>query len=185
MSTPSPLLIGIAGAKQSGKTTLAKLLAEKYTLNHTSFAAPIRSFVAELVGGDLAQLEEHKETPLAWLDGKTPRQMMQTLGTEWGRQMVNGELWVRVAMRNCGARAIFSDVRFANEARAIRFAGGCVIRLDRGAAHEDTHESEIPLPDELVDCEQLNDSTPEEMLRRAVGFIGEWSTGQFITWGSC
>ena len=28
--------------------------------------------------------------------GKTPRYLMQTLGTEWGRMMVDGDLWVEL-----------------------------------------------------------------------------------------
>jgi dephospho-CoA kinase len=58
------LLLGLAGGKRSGKTLLANLLADKYGLLHTSFAAPIREFTANLLGGTLEQLESRKNRQL-------------------------------------------------------------------------------------------------------------------------
>jgi len=164
------LIIGIAGGKRSGKTLLANMLAERYGLLHTSFAAPIREFTANLLGGSLEQLEVEKESPIAWLNGITPREIMQTLGTEWGRMLIAPDLWVRVCMRKvAGAgRAVISDVRFPNEARAIRDAGGHVIRLHRWGGSTDPHVSELPLDRALVDCEITNDfESPDELLRAA------------------
>lgn len=164
------MIIGLSGQKQSGKSTLGNLLAEKYGLLHTSFAAPMREFVAKLVGCDVVQLEEIKETPIAWLNGRTPRHMLQTLGTEWGREMVSSQLWVLVAMRKAllSGRAILSDVRFANEATAIRAAGGVVIRIARdNACQPDSHTSERPLQETMIDFELRNNGTPEELLDAA------------------
>lgn len=165
------LLIGIAGSKRAGKTLLANMLAERYGLLHTSFAAPIREFTAHLLGGTLEQLEVEKESPIAWLDGVTPRQIMQTMGTDWARMMVHPDIWVRTCMRKvAGAgRAVISDVRFPNEARAIRSAGGHIIRLHRWEdGTKDTHVSELPLDNSLIDCEITNDfDNPSELLHAA------------------
>lgn len=168
------MLIGIAGGKRVGKTTLANMLAEKYQLRHVSFAAPIREFTAHLLGATLDQLEAEKETPIAWLDGITPRRIMQTLGTECGREMWHPDVWVRVAMRKAVAsgRAVISDVRFPNEAEAIRGHGGCILRLSRATSHTvDAHESERPLPPECVDFDLANDGTVPEMLARAESLL--------------
>lgn len=165
------MLIGLAGAKQSGKTLLANLLAESYGLQHFSFAAPIRQFVASLLGGTLEQLEVEKEVPIAWLNGVTPRHMMQTLGTEWGRRMIDQDIWLRLCMRKALAAgsAVISDVRFPNEARAIREHGGKVIRLNRWSQRpEDRHISERPLEPELIDFELANDGDSPDSLLRAV-----------------
>jgi hypothetical protein len=171
MSAWQPVtIVGIAGAKRSGKTTLANYLAETHGMLHTSFAEPIRAFVAQLLGGSLEQLEAAKEEPVAWLDGATPRHMMQTLGTEWGRQLICPELWVRFAMRKAlgAGAAVLSDVRFPNEARAIREHGGIVIRVNRaGSAATDSHISEVPLPDDLVDFELYNGGTFESLYANA------------------
>jgi hypothetical protein len=175
------LLVGIAGSKRSGKTLLANLLAERYGLLHTSFAAPIREFTANLLGGTLEQLEVEKESPIAWLDGKTPRFIMQTMGTDWARQMVCHDIWVRVCMRKVSGagRAVISDVRFPNEAKAIRDAGGHVIRLHRwDGAKYDGHISELPLNDSLIDCELTNDfDNPTELLNAAEAALRHAFTG--------
>lgn len=164
------LLIGIAGQKRSGKTLLANLLSERYGLLHTSFAAPIREFTANLLGGTLEQLEVEKESPVAWLDGVTPRHIMQSLG-DVAKETICHDIWLRVCMRKVSGagRAVISDVRFPNEAKAIRDAGGHVIRLHRwDGAKYDGHISELPLSDSLIDCELTNDfDNPTELLNAA------------------
>jgi hypothetical protein len=164
------MLIGIAGNKQSGKTTLANALSERFGLKHLSFAAPIRAFVCELLGWSEAELEERKEHPIPWLDGTTARHMMQTLGTEWGRNAVHPELWVRRLARqidDAGGRAVISDLRFRNEAETIIARGGIVIRLHR-AHNTDPHPSEARLPSDLVHCEVGNTGTIGELVAKVV-----------------
>jgi hypothetical protein len=189
------VIIGLAGAKQSGKTLLANLLADRYGLQHFSFAAPIREFVASLLGGTLDQLEVEKEVPIAWLNGVTPRHMMQTLGTEWGRRMIDQDIWLRLCMRKAVAsgRCVVSDVRFPNEAKAIRELGGSVIRLNRWSQRpEDRHISERPLEPELIDFELANDTDSPQALLRAVEVllpelrdVGQLSTsGEIVDPGS-
>lgn len=159
-----PLLIGIAGPKRAGKDTLARALCRTLALPQDSFAAPLRRFVADLLGWSLEELEARKEDPIPWLDGITPRHMMQTVGTEWGRDMVHGDLWVRALLQRLSGGGIISDVRFANEARAIRERGGIVIQVNRpGAGQGDEHVSEKPLPFDLVDVFITNDSTREDL----------------------
>lgn len=162
--TAQPMLVGIAGAKRAGKDTLARGLCAAFGLPQDSFAAPLRRFIADLLGWTLEELEARKEDPIDWLDGITPRHMMQTAGTEWGRDMVHGELWVRSLLHRLAGGGIISDVRFPNEARAIRERGGIVIQVNRpGAGQGDAHVSETPLPFDLVDAFITNDSTPEEL----------------------
>jgi len=167
----SKLLIGIAGPKRSGKDTLARLLCGALNARQDSFAAPIRNFIGELIGLDPELLELHKETPIPWLDGVTPRQMMQTVGTEWGRVMVHPELWVNSLMARVShtQHVVISDVRFPNEARAILAHGGVVIAVDRpGTGEGDSHISESPLPAELVTFRVRNIGTPNDMLAAAL-----------------
>jgi len=163
------VLVGIAGPKRSGKDTLAAGLHAALGWPVDSFAGPMRRFVADALGMTLAELEERKETPIDWLDGVTPRHMLQTVGTEWGRDTIHGELWVRSLLARMGERGIVSDVRFPNEARAIIDAGGVVIRLSRpGTGTGDAHISETPLPSGLVTYELRNSGTPEELVSRAM-----------------
>ena len=79
-----------------------------------------------------------KETPSHLLCGATPRRAMQTLGTEWGRNMIGPDVWVRLTMHRVdellasGVNVIIDDVRFDNEAEAIRERDGQLITLSRG-----------------------------------------------------
>lgn len=169
------MLIGIAGPKRSGKDTLAHGLGKALGLPVDSFAAPLRKFVADLLNCSLATLEECKEHPIKWLDGKTPRQLMQTVGTEWGRDIVHPELWLLALLHRVHAKgAIVSDVRFPNEAKAILDRGGIVIRLHRdGTGSGDAHISEKPLPVELVSIELDNDDTAEQLIATALEALAE------------
>ncbi|MDM0006459.1 deoxynucleotide monophosphate kinase [Variovorax sp. J22G73] len=127
-------LIGLAAAAQSGKSTVAGMLVKRSGYQEISFAEPIRQFVCDLVGIRREELEPVKEDVIAWV-GKSPRQMMQSLGTQWGRECVNQNFWcdrvIAEVTRNPGTRYVISDVRFENEARAIRNAGGVIIHLSR------------------------------------------------------
>lgn len=159
------MIVGISGARQSGKTTLGKMLASKYGMRHTSFAEPMRKFVADILGVSTSELEAIKEDPIAWLDGKTPRQLLQTVGTEWGRMLIHNEIWTRSAMQRAGDDCVLSDVRFTNEAKIIRENGGYIVRVRRDSQLPiGEHSSEKPLPSELVDLEITNNQTPEDML---------------------
>lgn len=179
-------IIGLTGQKRSGKDTVAGLIDmhttrpwQKMALRE-SFAGPIRRAVADILGWSMAQLEEHKELPLARLDNVTPRHMMQTLGTEWGRQMILPDLWIRVLETkleeaiNSGLYgvAVITDVRFPNEAKMIKSMDGIILRVVRpGLESADTHSSETPLPDDLVDATIVNDATIPELSAKVGEFM--------------
>ncbi|MGB5907688.1 MAG: hypothetical protein WBG87_09630 [Stenotrophomonas maltophilia] len=161
-----PLYIGIAGGKRVGKDTLANGLASALALPCDSFAAPLRQFVASLLGLSLRELDGRKEDAIDWLAEFTPCHLMQTAGTEWGRDRVHPELWVRSLFARLPAGGLVPDVRFANEAHAIRRRSGVVIRVSRPG--HGSHDSEQPLPDDLVDIEVNNDGTQADLVRRTL-----------------
>lgn len=150
------MLIGLAGLKQSGKSTAGDYLASKYKFDHTSFAAPMRRFAMDVLCMNELQLELGKERPVAFLDNKvSPRKFLQLLGTEFGRDMIHPDLWVRACLMRVRLEhnTVISDVRFCNEAHAIRAMGGKIVQIKRTnqVASGDSHASEQGIHPALID----------------------------------
>jgi hypothetical protein len=134
-------------------------------------ADPIYAALASILGIPETVLRQRstKERPIEWL-GKSPRQLLQTLGTDWGRTLVAEDLWLRIARRrieelaSTGAGAIvIADVRFDNEAAMVHEMGGEVWLVDRRPATEAApHVSEAGISDGLIDRVIDNTGTPEQ-----------------------
>jgi hypothetical protein len=143
-------LIGIAGKAGSGKDTAGAHLVERHGFGQYAFADPIRAMLGALGAFPTSDLinRDTKEEVIDWL-GKSPRQMAQTLGTEWGRELVHPQLWVLMAQRRweaaraAGEDLVITDVRFENEVLWVKEQGGQVIALERaGAGAVSAHASE-------------------------------------------
>lgn len=139
MNWESLNIIGMAGKAGSGKDTAADFLVENYGFVKLSFAWPLYRSLKTMLGIDLRDLA--KEEPLEWL-GVSPRQLLQTLGTEWGRDMVHPGIWVMVMQRRIAelsrsgiTKIVISDVRFHNETNFVR-RHGMLLHLSRDAAPE-------------------------------------------------
>ena len=175
-------LIGLySHAPGSGKSTVANMT---WDFKKISFASPAREFCAKLVsalghdGVSLFQDTDKKEKRIAEI-GVSPRQMMQTLGTEWGRSCIHPELWVMVAagaveqQRKLGRDVVIDDVRFPNEAEMIRRLGGELWLVDRpGVVYEGDHASEGALADVVPDA-VINNRGSLEQLREVVAALLE------------
>lgn len=99
--TQPPKLIGLTGPAGCGKDTVAQILCDTQEFRRIALAEPIRRGIVNMFGIPMGHLtdRELKEQPLAELCGKSPRQAMQTLGTEWGRQHIDLGIWLKVAER--------------------------------------------------------------------------------------
>lgn len=148
------MIIGLIGGAGAGKDTFAEALPPRY--ERRKFAGPLKNMFRTLLavqGVTYPQRErmiegDLKEVPSKFLEGKTPREAMQTLGTEWGRNLIGPDLWVNAAMQGLAGDAVFTDVRFPNEAKAIKAAGGMLFRIVRAdATRVAPHESESALDD--------------------------------------
>jgi hypothetical protein len=145
-------IIALTGAKGVGKTSIAKQIASRDSESRCilSFADPLRRMMAQLIPMDAMTDPAQKEQPVEWLGGKSPRQLLQSLGTDWGRDMVSATIWID-AMRKLIAEQTFGtiiidDCRFENEAQMVQDMGGFVILLHReGVNYTHEHVSEVPI----------------------------------------
>lgn len=172
-----PKLIGLSGRKGSGKDTVADMLLDIEHYKKLSFAGPIKAMLGVLLGVGIEKFEDHqyKETIIPEL-GVTPRQMMQTLGTEWGRQLVHPDLWTMVlgdrikAFQKIKANIVIADVRFDNEAERIKSLGGMICKIERPSLPppEDTHRSESGISPELIDYTLTNDYSKDYLYKQVL-----------------
>lgn len=180
---PFPI-IGLCGLAGAGKSTVARHLADKHGYVLVPFAGPFKAMARAFGLTQREMAGDLKEAPCETLCGKTPRQFMQWLGTEFGREMIGPEIWVNAWRRGieqanidaiadmCDADAralvVSDDVRFANEAAAVRALGGVVLRIERpgaGSASGAGHASEgfAGMPDAII-----HNTADEQALRDRV-----------------
>ena len=184
MSANLPRLVALCGAAGSGKTAAADYLIEHYGYCRFKFAGPLKDML-RAIGLTHSEIEGHaKESKSATLCGRTPRYVMQTLGTEWGRNLVGPDLWVNLwqqrvtalAAENPDARIIVDDMRFPNELDAVKQLGGTRIMLHRATAQvkagDHVSESSLPVDNDMRiiindgDLAQLHHSVLHELLRK-------------------
>lgn len=138
------MLIGILGFIGSGKGTVGDILAE-HGFTKDSFAKPLKDSVSivfgwqrDLLEGDTEQSRKWREQPDAFWSEKferpfTPREALQLMGTEAGRDVFHNDIWViSLLNRAKGKDVVVTDVRFKNEISYIQNNGGIVIRVKRG-----------------------------------------------------
>lgn len=153
-------LIGLAGFAGSGKSAAAEYLARQHGFERVRFAGALKSMMRALlrdagvprrerermIEGDL------KEEPSDILLGRSPREAMQWLGTEWGRDLFGPDLWTSIALARierileAGGSVVIEDVRFINEVRAIELVGGVVVRMNGRGGIAGCHPSEREIP---------------------------------------
>lgn len=176
-----PPLIGLyAPAMQSGKSVVARYLEHLHGYTIVKFAGPLKDMtrallsgmgyqdfqVEDMVDGDL------KEQTIPGFPTTTPRKIMQTLGTEWGREVIQADLWIEVARQKteailrAGGRVVIDDLRFQNEFDFITgWEAAEAWKIIRpGAPMPATdHPSEGLLEDLVFDVVVENDSDLEDL----------------------
>lgn len=128
--------------------------------------------VAALSAGDFATL---RQTVAKHLAGNTHsvRKVLQVLGTEWGRA-TDPERWIRALVSRLDPKAkyVITDVRFPNEADAIRALGGIIVKVDadeRLGEQVDFHPSEVEMAKIVPDHTLLNNGSEVEFRRSVEG----------------
>ena len=152
----TPLLIALGHRKGSGKDLVGAYLVHEYGFVNTSFAEPLKQAASAMCGWDLEDLEDQDFKSMRdeyW--GFTPRWFLQTLGTEFARNLVDQDFWVRAMRRKLcydlkGQDVVITDCRFPNEAELARNAPyhqGLVCEVNRPSLGPivDQHPSETAM----------------------------------------
>jgi hypothetical protein len=142
------MIIGICGLIGSGKDTIADYLQNIHQFKRESFAHTLKDAVAAVFGWDRELLEgrtkqsrEWRETVDSWwaerldMPHLTPRWVLQYWGTEVFRKGFADDIWIAALENKLRASSddiVITDCRFPNEIKAIRAAGGVVVRVRRG-----------------------------------------------------
>ena len=93
-------LVGITGRAGAGKSFVAARLTD-YEL--VSFATPLKVMAAQFL---IQNYDYSKQDVLFFMNNKrrkipelgvTMRHLLQTLGTEWGRKLIDPFIWVNIA----------------------------------------------------------------------------------------
>lgn len=165
-----PRIIGLySPSPQSGKTAVAYELQQHGYIS-VSFASPLKRMLGIFLssagyGHDRIEtmLFDEKEGKIPEF-GVTPRHLMQTLGTEWGRECIGPDVWVDVWKSSVmkwidgGLNVVVDDMRFPNEWDAVKSLGGeCWYVTRPRITHDSEHASEGALNNHGFDRRLTND----------------------------
>lgn len=180
-------IIGLAGPARSGKDTVADILEEvtEGRVERDAFADRLKLIAALALGAQVHPDEVGTKGLRRWADRLkederlaivgpratvtaeiSGREFLQRLGAEGIRGVLGENVLVDAVPfeRDCDL-LILTDVRFENEAEAIRSRGGEVWRIYRPGTGGMTHVSEQPLPASLIDREIDNSGTIADLYR--------------------
>lgn len=122
-------IVAIHGPLNAGKDTIATIIDDLQLrfggapFAHYKFARPLKDAARVMFGFTHTQLEDRvlkEAVDPFW--GFSPRKAIQLLGTEYGRNMLREDIWIKRAEQEIikntevGFRTIISDLRFQNEA---------------------------------------------------------------------
>lgn len=174
-----------APAPESGKSTVAEYLHQKSDYTRLSFAEPLKRMIAVLLNA-YGIVEERivyylydskgKSEVIPEI-GKTSRYLFQTLGTEWGRNLVNRDLWVnavKTRIEQASTSTVTDDVRFETElvlyAQPNRYLVK-IVRPDAPTPENAAHESNRVFPDHMFDYVVINDGTLDDLYKSVTEVI--------------
>jgi hypothetical protein len=180
-----PKLIGLySSVPKSGKTTTAEILKEE-NYKIVSFATPLKEMTLRfLMGfgyskGDAGRLIKDKDFVIGEVDLRV-RDIMQLLGTEWGRNTIHKDVWIRMwqSRQSFFPYVVADDVRFPNEYEAIVREGGLMLKIEREQAcgeKREKHESEGALDSFCFDHVICNNGSVSDLKSKVLAFLSDFN----------
>lgn len=137
-------VIGLLGRKRVGKDTAANYLVSRYQYHKVSIARPLKEGCSILFNLSWDQVYGNTKDTLDWRYQCTPREILNTIGTNTIRKEFGADFWIKRAFTNLKHdKIIISDIRFENEIEKIHSMGGLVIKIERDCVEKDNAETHI------------------------------------------
>lgn len=158
-----PRIIGLVGYAGVGKDTAAQILVEDYYYTRIGFADPLKEILTT-IGWDGDKSNKPSCSCCGMLQG---RALLQTAGTEGVRKVLGSSIWtdyLKSVVSESQDKFVVSDVRFNDEALALKELGALLVRVTRKSQHPALgHSSETDLDRISVDLSVPNDGSVEEL----------------------
>lgn len=170
------ILIGIIGKKGAGKTTAANFLCKHHSGFNRRSLAEVMKEMALVMGFTREQVYGDQKESVHPILGFSSRVFQQKVGTDFGRNMLGKDVWIKSFFARHGeeARVVCDDVRFPNEVTAFTDRGGIILKIDRPSIRGITDEHESELYYDRLPFRHLivNDGTLEELERKVTAIFG-------------
>jgi hypothetical protein len=146
-----PLLIGLSGKAGSGKSTVGDYLAGAHGYEQLAFAGALKEVVGLAFGFSEEQLYGRRKEAVDPRWGVSARWCMQWLGTEVLRAKWP-DIWIHHLRQdildflsiNGQHPIVVTDVRFRDEAEALKGMGAVLVRIRRSAGEPPAGATGIP-----------------------------------------
>ncbi|MEU5160451.1 hypothetical protein AB0G74_12680 [Streptomyces sp. NPDC020875] len=182
--------VGLIGAAGSGKDTVGGRLIERFAFVRVAFADPVRALALDLDPIVCTMPGPYGPVPLrlshivrieGWDRAKQRREVRRTL-QRVGQSLRDrdSEVWVRPALDKIATAdrwnlpIVVTDVRYRNEADALRARGALLVRIERPGDHDHqadpearAHRSETELADYPTDATLTNSGSLAELYAAA------------------
>ena len=166
-------IVALVGAAGCGKSTVAEIL-QGMGYHRLKFSQPLKDMLKAIGLTDECTEGKLKEVPCDLLSGQTPRYAMQTLGTEWARDIMAKDFWLNLWRTQAQKydKIVAEDCRFANEADLVKSMGGNLWRINRLGYNFSGHSSETEMEDLKCDLVINNHSNEADLKMMVIGLTG-------------
>lgn len=177
-------LIGLCGFAQSGKDTTASYLVRDKGWTRVAFADALRDVLYALnpiakvdfssgAYDPILRVQEligYEGWDAAKVNHEEIRKLLQRLGTEAGRDIIDNNLWVGIGenkIEAAGTPVVVTDCRFPNELAMVRRRNGKLIWINRpGVGAANAHASEHSITEDDCDIVLENDGSEQDLFKK-------------------
>tara|TARA_R110000822_G_scaffold28357_1_gene84286 strand:- start:213 stop:755 length:543 start_codon:yes stop_codon:yes gene_type:complete len=172
-------LIGLTGEARGGKDAAGDHIRNMCGFSTYAMATPVKEACRVIFDWDDRHLHGHLKDVLDPTYNVTPRAAIQKLGTEFGRNMINNDIWTIKAENEIEwhPKLVITDIRYNNEAELILDCGGIIIDIKRRKSARalifgmKNHSSEKGISPNLITETVKNNGSLDDLYKKIDGII--------------